>query len=70
MNNDDAPPPAALVAALAIERQFPGTKVWYGRATRRWWALLLIGGRGRLVEGASAEHLAHQIGSAHRWGRL
>ncbi|GAA4088599.1 hypothetical protein [Actinomadura miaoliensis] len=44
-------------AARALEERFPGVRVWYGLATRKWWALE----GGRLLEADTPEDLAGQI---------
>jgi hypothetical protein len=49
-------------AARALEERFPGVRAWYGLSTRSWWALE----DGRLIEAATAEHLAEQIAWTRR----
>lgn len=39
----DMPQPTIKAMVAVLERQFPGTIVWYGRYTRHWWALVTIG---------------------------
>jgi hypothetical protein len=50
-------------AAQSLEERFPGACVWYGLATRKWWALE----GGRLLEADTPEHLAGQIAWLRRF---
>ena len=38
--------------AADFRRQFPGVLLWFGAATRHWWAMVRLGGRWRLIEAA------------------
>jgi hypothetical protein len=49
------------VSAAVLERRFPGVVAWYGRSTRRWWAMVSAGGTDRLIEAASPDELAAAI---------
>jgi hypothetical protein len=51
-----APPPRreSVPTAQALRRRFPGTLVWFGVHTQRWWAL--VRGR-RLVEAQDLQDL-------------
>jgi len=42
----------------ALQGRFPRVPVWFGRATRRWWALVVIEGQDRLVTTVSPGELA------------
>jgi hypothetical protein len=55
----------ASIRSILAER-FPGAVIWFGRFTRRWWALVWAGGRWRLVEGAQPEDLTRAIINAQR----
>lgn len=55
--------PAATAARIA--RQFPGSSVWYGETTKRWWAVVpCLDGRFRLVEAVDPEDLIQAIKAA------
>jgi anti-sigma regulatory factor (Ser/Thr protein kinase) len=45
----------------ALQGQFPQVPVWFGLATRRWWALVVIGGEHRLVTTGSPGELAEVL---------
>jgi serine/threonine-protein kinase RsbW len=45
----------------ALQTQFPQVPVWFGLATRRWWALVAIGGEHRLVATGSPGELAEVL---------
>jgi anti-sigma regulatory factor (Ser/Thr protein kinase) len=45
----------------ALQGQFPQVPVWFGLATRRWWALVVIGGEHRLVATGSPGELAEVL---------
>jgi anti-sigma regulatory factor (Ser/Thr protein kinase) len=45
----------------ALQSQFPQVPVWFGLATRRWWALVAIGGEHRLVATGSPGELAEVL---------
>jgi len=45
----------------ALQRQFPQVPVWFGLATRRWWALVATGGEHGLVATASPGELAEVL---------
>jgi hypothetical protein len=47
-----------------LARRFPDVAVWFGAATRRWWALVRSTGRWRLVEAGGPHDLSHLIASA------
>lgn len=36
--------------AAHIRAQFPGIVLWFGSATRHWWAMIRLGGGWRLIE--------------------
>ncbi|MCO5993010.1 hypothetical protein [Actinoallomurus rhizosphaericola] len=56
------------VDALAVlTRRFPGVVIWFGAATRSWWAMVWISGRWRLVEAMDPEELTKAILSAATW---
>jgi hypothetical protein len=65
--SQDPPPEAVTAARAALQRQFPGVVVWYGRATSRWWAFVPIGEWGHLIEATTPEQLAQQIATARSW---
>ena len=44
--------------------EFPGVPVWFGLATRRWWALVPAAGGWRLVEADRPDGLRMQIRGA------
>jgi hypothetical protein len=45
------------MALHLLRRRFPGTPVWFGSFTRRWWALE----GDRLIEAATAEELGRVL---------
>ena len=47
--------------ALIIQNRFPGTVVWFGCYTRRWWAMAGITGRAQLFEGADPDEITGAI---------
>lgn len=47
-----------------LARRFPDVAVWFGAATRRWWALVGSAGRWRLVEAGGPHDLSQLIVSA------
>jgi hypothetical protein len=47
-----------------LARRFPGVAVWFGAATRRWWALVRSTGRWCLVEAGGPRDLSRLIDSA------
>jgi hypothetical protein len=55
----------ALIEAEAAElsRRFPGVVVWFGFATRHWWAMVATAGRWRLVEANGSHDLSRLIDS-------
>jgi hypothetical protein len=53
--------------AATIEREFPGVVVWYGQATRAWWAMVRVHGGARLVEALSPQELREAIVNARGW---
>jgi hypothetical protein len=62
-------PEAARAAAVAGLRQRFGVPVWWGSHTRRFWALVPDGERGRLIEAANPHALAEAIAEAFTWAR-
>ncbi|MBC6464176.1 hypothetical protein [Actinomadura alba] len=60
----NVPPEAARAAAVAALRKHFGLPCWYGPHSRRWWAFIPIGERGRLVEAATPQELAEAISRA------
>lgn len=51
-------------SAATLARRFPGVAVWFGPATRRWWALVRSTGRWCLVEAGGPRALSQMIDSA------
>lgn len=49
-----------------LQGQFPQVPVWFGLATRRWWALVVIDGEGGLVAAASPSELAAVLNAVYR----
>jgi hypothetical protein len=66
---DDPEPGAVAATVAALQRQFPGVVVWYGRTTARWWALLPPAEQGHLLEAATPELLTQAIAAARAWRR-
>ncbi|GAA4619984.1 hypothetical protein GCM10023196_002200 [Actinoallomurus vinaceus] len=57
-------------AAVAIlTHRFPGVPLWFGEATRSWWALARVSWGWRLVEAADVEELTRAIIQADTWPR-
>lgn len=58
----------AMIEAEAadLRRRFPGVVVWFGLATRRWWAMFSSAGRWHLVEANGPYDLRRLIGIARR----
>lgn len=55
----------AEAEANAVRRRFPGVEVWFGGATRRWWAVVdSVAGRSELVEAGSPYDLCQLIAAA------
>lgn len=50
--------------AAVLARRFPGVALWFGMATRRWWALVGSAGRWCLVEAGGPHALSQLIASA------
>jgi hypothetical protein len=50
--------------AANLARRFPDVAVWFGAATRRWWALVRSTGRWCLVEAGGPHDLSHLIATA------
>jgi serine/threonine-protein kinase RsbW len=50
----------------ALQERFPQVPVWFGLATRRWWALVAIDGEGGLVAAASPGELAAVLAAVYR----
>ncbi|MDL4771523.1 MULTISPECIES: hypothetical protein [Thermomonosporaceae] len=59
----EEPTPEALRARTVqgLQEQFPGVRVWFGRATGSWWALVPSRGGPRLVEAPTPEGLRTSI---------
>jgi hypothetical protein len=55
-------------AAAILTRRFPGMVIWFGGHTRRWWAVVHVHGRWRLVEGSGHEELTRAIVDARSEG--
>ena len=57
------PPVASETAstALMLGRRFPGAVVWFGACTRRWWAMVRVGNRLRLIEATGPDELTRAI---------
>ncbi|WP_433244877.1 hypothetical protein [Actinomadura nitritigenes] len=45
-------------AGVTLQRRFPGSTVWFGKHTFRWWAMLPQARRWVLVEAATPVQLA------------
>jgi hypothetical protein len=45
-------------AATGLEREFPGSLVWFGAETGHWWAVVAVVGGWRLVEATDPYDLA------------
>lgn len=57
--------PDTDVDAAGLAHRFPGSQVWFGAFTRRWWALAKDAhGVWRLLEAASPYGLSHLLESA------
>ncbi|WP_018655186.1 hypothetical protein [Actinomadura flavalba] len=60
--SQEEPSPAAQAATVrGLQEQFPGVRVWYGRATGSWWAMVPLGGGSRLLEAAQPQALRDSI---------
>jgi len=55
-----------VTSLRALQEQFPRVPMWFGRATRRWWALVVIDGEGGLVAAASPGELAAVLTAVYR----
>lgn len=44
-----------------LARAFPGTVVWFGYYTRRWWAVAWLAGDWRLIEAPTPDGLVHAL---------
>ncbi|WP_019634059.1 hypothetical protein [Actinomadura atramentaria] len=65
----EQPSAAATAAAVrGLQEQFPGIRVWYGRATGSWWALVPSGGGPRLLEATAPQALRDAIANARAVG--
>ncbi|GAA1544887.1 hypothetical protein GCM10009678_29410 [Actinomadura kijaniata] len=51
-----------------LQEQFPGVRVWYGEATRAWWALVPSANGPRLVEAPTPQLLRDAIINARSQG--
>ncbi|MEV4000980.1 hypothetical protein [Actinomadura sp. NPDC049753] len=54
----DDPAPIRALEARRIQASYGATSVWFGRFTRRWWALLP---EARLVEASTPDQLGRAI---------
>lgn len=54
-------------ACEELERDFPGSVVWYGEGTGSWWAMVRLRSGPRLVEAVSADELRQAIPQAPTW---
>lgn len=52
---------AIALTAAVLSRRFPGATVWYGRRTRRWWAVIRASGRWLLIEAAGPDELTRAL---------
>ncbi|GAA2432102.1 hypothetical protein GCM10010191_52540 [Actinomadura vinacea] len=61
--NAAVPCPAEVSRVVTeLRRRFPGARVWWGEATREWWAMLRDrSGRDLLVEADSPAELSHRV---------
>jgi anti-sigma regulatory factor (Ser/Thr protein kinase) len=50
-----------VVHLRVLQGQFPQVPVWFGLATRRWWALVVTGGEHRLIATGSPGELAEVL---------
>ncbi|MBW8483690.1 hypothetical protein [Actinomadura parmotrematis] len=66
----EEPPSPSVQAATArgLQELFPGVRVWYGRATGSWWALVPLGQGPRLLEAPTPQRLREAIMSARTHG--
>jgi hypothetical protein len=64
------PMPAAMRAATArtLQEQFPGVRVWYGKATGSWWAMVPLRDGPRLLEAPAPQQLRDEIMSLRSRG--
>jgi hypothetical protein len=58
--------PNPMMVAILTHR-FPGVPLWFGKATRSWWALVRVSQGWRLVEAADVEELTRAIIKADTW---
>jgi hypothetical protein len=57
------------MAVAILTHRFPGVPLWFGEATRCWWALVRVSWGWRLVEAADVEELTRAIIQADTWPR-
>lgn len=57
-------PDDVTAAVVTLERRFPGSSVWFGRHTSRWWALMPWAAWWVLLEAATPMELADRMTEA------
>lgn len=58
-------PEDVTAVVVTLQRRFPGSSVWFGRQTQRWWALIPWAARWVLLEAATPMELADRMGEAY-----
>lgn len=57
--------PSADEGLAMLQNLFPGVPVWFGRATRQWWAVVVVDDSDRLIGAPSSGELAMIVGTLH-----
>ncbi len=57
-------PDDVTAAIITLQRRFPGSSVWFGNHTFRWWAMMPRAGRWVLLEAATPMALAGRMAEA------
>lgn len=55
--------PSAAEGLVMLQNLFPGVPVWFGRATRQWWAVVVVDDSGQLIGAPSSGELAMIVGA-------
>jgi hypothetical protein len=58
-------PDDVTAAIITLQRRFPGSSVWFGHHTFRWWAVMPWAGWWVLLEAATPTELAGRMAGAH-----
>ena len=57
-------PDDVTAAVVTLQRRFPGSSVWYGQQTRRWWAMMPWENWWVLLEATTPMELADRMTEA------